>query len=199
MCVFLLPKQFRIVSFPFPSAFPSRAEAPFSRPAPGSHIYPHPPAPGHRHKAQAGEQVCQKHAVHVASYQLKEAADAGLAGSVLFNALARLEIVCRRKQTHNAVVTSFFPFRSAAGRHSRKAPLCWLYRYKYTRILSILQGYRPSNCKKSIFSPFFCKSMLQWLWHPHAIRRRIYEYFSHHCDVSVSVRLHDRTLRLLKY
>ena len=37
--------------------------------------------------------------------------------------------------------------------------------------------------------------MLQWLWHPHAIRRIIYEYFSHHCDVSVSVRLHDRTLR----
>ncbi len=37
-------------------------------------------------KPDAGEQVCKEHAVHITAHQLKKAADAGLAGSVLFDA-----------------------------------------------------------------------------------------------------------------
>ena len=49
------------------------------------------------HKAQAGEQVCQKHPAHIPAYQLKKAAEAGLAGGVLLDAVSGFEIVCRRK------------------------------------------------------------------------------------------------------
>ena len=54
----------------------------------------------HRGKAQAGEQVRQEHAVHIAADQLKKAAYAGLAGGVLLDALALFEVICGRKQTH---------------------------------------------------------------------------------------------------
>ena len=53
-----------------------------------------------RQKAQTGEQVGEEHPAHIPAHQLEEAADAGLAGGVLFHARAGLEIVCRREQTH---------------------------------------------------------------------------------------------------
>ena len=53
-----------------------------------------------RQKAQTGEQVGKEHPAHIPAHQLEEAADAGLAGGVLFHARAGLEIVCRREQTH---------------------------------------------------------------------------------------------------
>jgi len=51
----------------------------------------------HRQKADAGQQVCKEHAVHITAHKLKKTAHAGLAGSILFNALTGLEVICGRK------------------------------------------------------------------------------------------------------
>ena len=98
----------------------------------------------HRQKADAGQQVCKEHAVHITAHKLKKAAYAGLAGSILFNALTGLEVICGRKQTHVRMVPLFIHW--AGKKHFvQKVPLCWLYNYKYTRILSILQDRRSSD------------------------------------------------------
>ena len=51
----------------------------------------------HRQKADAGQDVGEEQAAHVAADQLKKAARAGLAGCILFDARASLKIVRRRK------------------------------------------------------------------------------------------------------
>ena len=47
------------------------------------------------------------------------------------------------------------------GHFTQKVPCCWLYIYKYTRILAILQEHGPVNQKKTIISPLFSKSVIQ--------------------------------------
>ena len=68
-----------------------------------------------RCKPDAGQQVCKEHAVHITAYKLKKAADAGLAGSVLFDALTGLEIIGRRKKTHSNCGTFLTFFTGTAG------------------------------------------------------------------------------------
>ena len=68
-----------------------------------------------RCKPDAGQQVCKEHAVHITAYKLKKAADAGLAGGILFDALTGLEIIGRRKKTHSNCGTSLTFFTGTAG------------------------------------------------------------------------------------
>ena len=68
-----------------------------------------------RQKADAGQQICKEHAVHVTAHKLKKAADAGLAGGVLFDTLPGLEIVGRRKKTHSNCGTSLTFLTGTAG------------------------------------------------------------------------------------
>ena len=115
-------------------------------------------------KAQTGEQVCKEHPAHIPAHQLEEAAYAGLAGGVLFDARPGLEIVCRREQTHVVWISSLAVPKDGlhcTARFWQEAPLCWLSDYKYTRILWILQAAKPSKCKKSISSPFLGRSVIQ--------------------------------------
>ena len=48
-------------------------------------------------KADAGQQICKEHAVHITAHKLKKTAYAGLAGGVFLHALAGFEVICRRK------------------------------------------------------------------------------------------------------
>ena len=68
-----------------------------------------------RCKPDAGQQVCKEHPVHITAYKLKKAADAGLAGGVLFDTLTGLEIIGRRKKTHSNCGTSLVFLTGTAG------------------------------------------------------------------------------------
>ena len=111
----------------------------------------------HRHKAQAGEQVCQKHAVHVAPYQLREAADAGLAGSVLFDTLTGLEIIGRRKKTHSNCGTFLTFLTGTAGVLSGKCH-CANFTDINIPVFCQLCKIQPGLIVKKYLSlPFLCK------------------------------------------